>query len=392
MAIIRFQALLRVLLLSCFSLLLASCGVLDYFSRDDGAAEPSELVDFEPEVELRRLWSTNVGDGQGDKFNRLKPVLSAEHIFVAAYNGEVNALTREDGDRVWRQRLRLPLSGGVGYSNGLVLVGTENSQVIALDAETGDIRWEAEVSSEVLATPVGNGRVVVVQTVDGKLLGLDAESGNRLWVYENVVPALSLRGTSSPLIVDNFVIAAFGNGTVVSVALDNGTLRWDERVSIPTGRSEIDRLVDIDGDLILSDNRQVLVTGYQGYVAAIDVVTGQTRWRVDESSFVGAGSGFGNVYVVTEEDVLRAYRPGQNNTVWENDQLRLRRLTAPQSFSNYVAVGDFAGYVHLLAQSDGRMLARARADRRGIQGRLVSRGNTLYVYGNSGKLVAFQIQ
>ncbi|MES2624813.1 MAG: outer membrane protein assembly factor BamB [Pseudomonadota bacterium] len=379
----------RTLLIGC-CLLLTSCGMFD-FLKSSKKEEPNELVDFDEEVEFDRLWSVNVGSGQGDKFNRLHPVMAGNIIYAAGNNGVVVAVNREDGDVVWRTRLDFDITGGVGASDGLVLVGTDNSEVIALNMADGEILWEAQVTSEVLSAPVTNGRVVVTQSIDGKLTGLDAENGSELWIYESSVPALSLRGDSSPLIVDAFVIAAFANGSVVSIALDNGTLRWEERVAVPTGRSEIDRLVDIDGELVVNDQGAVLVPSYQGYLAAIDVVTGQSRWRVEESSEVGASFGFGNIYVVNERDIVRAFRTAQETAVWENDQLLLRKLSPPLGFSNYVAVGDDDGYIHLLAQSDGRFVGRGKVGG-GVRSRMLSQGNILYVFSNSGNLVALRIQ
>lgn len=384
---IRTVVARTILLGTC--LLLASCGMFD-FLRQAEEEEPNELVDFDAEVELDRLWSVNVGSGQGDKFNRLHPVMVGNAIYAAGNNGVVVAVNREDGRTLWRTRLDFDVSGGVGASNGMVLVGTENSEVIALDMEDGEILWEAQVTSEVLSAPVTNGRVVVTQSIDGKLTGLNATNGSELWIYESTVPALSLRGDSSPLIVDAFVIAAFANGSVVSIALDNGTLRWEERVAIPTGRSEIDRLVDIDGELAVNEGL-LLVPSYQGYLAAIDVVTGQSRWRVEESSEVGASFGFGNIYVVNERDIVRAFRTAQETAVWENDQLLLRKLSPPLGFSNYVAVGDDEGYIHLLAQSDGRFVGRGKVSG-GVRSRMLSQGNLLYVFSNSGNLVAFRVQ
>ncbi|MGA0807165.1 MAG: outer membrane protein assembly factor BamB [Pseudohongiellaceae bacterium] len=365
---------------------------MNWISSNDDEDKPAELVDFPEEVRLRRVWSVKVGNGQGDKYNRLKAAIENNTIYAASNNGNVLAINRENGSRLWRTELDFQVTGGVGFGGNLVLLGTENSSVIALDAASGDILWETQVTSEVLSTPASNGNIVVVQAIDGKLSGHDARTGEQLWIYENTVPALTLRGESSPLIIENFVIAAFGNGTIVSLALNNGTLRWEERVAVPTGSSEIDRMVDIDGDLVLSDNGLLLVPSYQGYLAAIDAVTGQTRWRVEESSVNGASSGFGNIYVCDERDHVKAYRTSQETTVWVNEQLDLRRLTAPTSFSNYVAVGDFEGYVHLLSQVDGRFLGRTRVDSDGIRAPMQSRDNTLYVYGNSGNLSAYSVQ
>jgi outer membrane protein assembly factor BamB len=367
--------------------------MFDFLKDDkDLDVEPLELSDFNEEVELRRLWSINVGDGQGDKFNRLQPVLAGGRIYVASNDGRVQAVEAESGRTLWRQRIEDSITGGVGYGSNIVLVGSENSRVTAMSAETGEVLWEATVTSEVLSAPATNGRVVVVQSVDDKLTGLNAATGEQLWLYESTAPDLSVRGTSAPRIVDNFVLAAFANGTVASVALDNGTLRWEERVAVPTGSSELDRLVDIDGDLELNTDGVLLVPTYQGYLAAIDVVTGQTRWRVEESSNVGAGFGFGNVYAVSDEGAVRAYRTSQETPMWENEDLLRRRLSSPLGFSNYVAVGDFEGYVHLLSQVDGRLVGRIKVDGAGIRGRMLNSGGTLYVYGNSGDLAALRVQ
>ncbi|MEX2367292.1 MAG: outer membrane protein assembly factor BamB [Pseudohongiellaceae bacterium] len=360
--------------------------------RDEPAVVPAQLEDFTEEVELNRLWRVNVGNGQGGKYNRLMPAISGQTIYAASNNGNIIATNLASGRRDWRYRADAEITGGVGVSNSLVLVGTQDSRVIALAQESGEFLWEAQVSSEVLSVPKTNGNIVVVQAIDGKLIGLDAQSGNQIWLYESTVPALSLRGTSSPLILDNFVIAAFGNGTVVSVALDNGTLRWEERVAIPTGRSEIDRLIDIDGELYLNDNGLLIVPSYQGYLAALEVTTGQIRWRVEESSALGAAAGFGNIYICDERSHVKAYRTGQQTPVWTNEQLFLRQLSPPTSFSNYVAVGDFEGYVHLLSQVDGRFVGRIKADSDGVRAPILVRNNTLYVYGNSGRLSALGIR
>lgn len=382
------------LLLISHLLLLGGCTWIDFWNSGD-EIRPADLTDFDEEVDLRRVWSVNVGNGQGKRFNRLSPAYMDGRIFAASNNGVVMALDAESGDRLWRRNTDHVITGGVGAANGMVLVGTVDSNVVALDADDGSVLWTTEVSSEVLAAPVTNGSVVVVQTVDGAITALDADSGLQRWIYENTVPDLTLRGTSVPMIVDNFVITALANGTLISLALDNGTLRWEERVAIPTGRSDIDRMVDIDGELQMNEAGLIMAPSYQGYFATIDPVTGQTRWRTQESAYVGGGAGFGNMYIVDDQDTVKAYRPaqsGQNPLVWENEQLARRELSPPLGFSNYVAVGDFEGYVHLLSQVDGHFTGRARVDRKGVRARMLNLGNTLYVYGNSGDLVALRIQ
>lgn len=383
-------ALFRAIVL-CQVLLLSGCSWLDSF-RDDDKVRPNELTKIKEEVKLRKVWSVNVGKGQGKKFNRLYPAYFNGKIFAASNNGVVVAVDAVSGRTLWRDKTDYVITGAAGAGKGLVLIGTENSLVVAFDEASGKELWQAKVTSEVLSAPVTDGRIVVVQTVDGSLIGLDASNGNQRWIYENSVPALSLRGTSEPKIMENFVISALANGSVISVALDNGTLRWEERVAIPTGRSDIDRLVDIDGEIVVNDAGLIIAPSYQGYVAAIDAVTGQTRWRSKESSYVGAGSGFGNIYIVDDEDNVKAYRTGQDATIWSNDQFLHRQLSSPLGFSNYVAVADYKGYVHLLSQVDGRIVGRVKVDGDGVRSHMLYQDSTLYVYGNSGTLAAFRVQ
>ena len=381
---IRIPGLLALL---SFSILLSGCGS---FGKDD-AQRPASLVDFEEEVTLERIWRYRVGDGQGEHYNRLTPAIAGDTIYAASVDGEVVALDRNDGQRQWRQRIDdIQITGALGVGGNMLFIGLADARVMALDADSGELLWEAETTSEVLTAPVYVRGRVIVQTIDGKLSSLDASSGERQWIYESTVPALSLRGTSSPIVQDSSVIAGFGNGSVVALALDNGTLRWEQRVSVPTGRSEIERLVDIDGNLLVVGNN-IIVPSYQGFLAAIDRNTGQLVWRVEESTVHGTATGFGNIYSVSDNGSVNAWRLGEETANWTNDALARRGLSEPITFNNYLVLGDFEGYLHLLAQSNGRFVGRLRADRRGVRARMLTRAGTLYVYGNGGQLSAYRI-
>ena len=173
---------------------------------------------------MLRLWSVNVDDGQGNKYNRLKAVIEDGVIYVAANNGIFQALNIENGRRIWESRLAYFISGGVGIGDDYIFLGTEDASLIALDKNSGETIWIRDASSEELSVPASDGAYLVAQSVDGRLTGYDSATGDQLWVYESTVPALSLRGTSSPIILDDFVLAGFENGNLVSVAIDNGTL------------------------------------------------------------------------------------------------------------------------------------------------------------------------
>ena len=357
---------------------------------DDEVNPPTELTKIDVEVTLKREWDAKIGNGQGKIFNLITPVIDGDRLFAASADGTVAAFSANDGTLLWRERLEDPITGGVGAGYGLVLLGTEAAEVVALDQDSGAILWAMAVSSEVLSAPKTNGDVVVVQTVDEKLVALEATTGEQRWTYETTLPALTLRGTSSPVFATGGkVLAGFSNGTLVAVDASDGVWSWEERVAVPEGQYDIDRVIDIDGQLLV-DGSRVLASSYQGNLMALDVNTGRIVWGREASSFHGIERGFGNLYYVDDEGVITAVRDNSEDVVWENSDLKFRSVSAPRAVGNYIAVTDFEGYVHLLSQIDGRIVGRTRADSDGVRAAMMSGAGLLYVYGKSGKLSAYR--
>ena len=393
------RAGLKTLTMLGIMLLLSGCaGVnlnpLEWFNSDEEINPPKELVDISVEVRLDRLWSVDVGNGQGDNYTEITPTIAGRVIFAASENGTVLAVNLDSGDVLWRSRLdeRL-ITGGVGAGGGLVIVGSRDAEVIALDQSTGETVWIGQVTSEVVAQPIVNEDIVVVQTVDDKVTALDNVSGEQRWIYESTQPPLTLRGTSRPVFTPaDTVIAGFSNGTLVSVSADDGVWRWEERVAVPEGRYDIDRVIDIDGDLVLDGNR-IFASSYQGNLIALDVATGRIVWGLqDASSYHGITQGFGNLYYCNDESHVVAVRDESEDIVWRNEDLQHRSVTAPAAISNYVAVADFEGYVHLISQIDGRIVGRSRVDDDGVRANLLADRGRLITFGNSGTLAAYNLQ
>lgn len=368
------------------ALLAAGCS-----SNSKKELPPAELTDFKEEVVLNKQWSRSIGDGQGETFNMLVPAIENDRIYAADVTGVVMALDRITGDVVWKQDLELPVSGAVGVGYGMVMLGTLKGEVVALDASTGEQKWRSRVTSEVLAPPVTNGDVVVVQTQDDRIIALDAASGSQRWIHESTPAVLTLRGTGAPVVTNRLAIAGLSTGKVIALDTQNGVPVWEQRVAIPQGRSELDRVVDIDGGLLLS-NGVLYVASYQGRVAGLDLESGRVLWQRDASSYAGVAQGFGSVYVSLASGTVEGIDERSSSALWSNDSLARRQLSAPEVFSSYVAVGDLEGYLHLLSQVDGRFVGRERIDSDGLRARPVVVGDMIYVYGNSGKLEALTIK
>lgn len=352
---------------------------------------PAELTDFKEEVVLQKQWSRSVGDGQGETYNMLIPAIDGEYIFAADTTGVVMSVNRSSGDVVWKKELDKPVSGAVGVGFGMVMVGTLKGEVIVLDESTGEEKWHARVTSEVLAAPATNGDVVVVQTQDDRVIGFDAATGTQRWIYESTPAVLTLRGTGAPIVTNRLAVAGLSTGKVVALDTTNGVPVWEQRVAIPQGRSELDRVVDIDGGLLLSGGTLYVAT-YQGRVAGLELESGRILWQRDASSYAGVAQGFGSVYVSLANGTVEGIDERSSTALWSNDSLARRQLGAPEVFSSYVAVGDMEGYLHLLSQVDGRFVGREKIDGDGLRARPLVSGNTIYVFGNSGKLEALTIK
>ena len=369
-----------------------SSWVSNPFGEDDNPRAPAELEDIQTEVTISRDWRINIGNGQGGSFKKLTPVVDGGFVFAASDDGDVVAVNSTNGDLMWLTELETSITGGVGAGDGIVMVGTEAAELVVLSQSDGQEVWRTRVSSEILSQPKTDGDIVVVQTVDGKLVAVDRENGLQRWTYETTLPALTLRGTSSPVLTsEGTVVAGFSNGILVSVAAEDGVWSWEERVAVPDGQYDIERVIDVDGDLLL-DGARILASSYQGNLMAFDTATGRIVWGMEASSYHGMDQGFGNIYYSNDESHLVAVRDNSSDVVWQNEELQYRDLTAPKTISNYVAVADFEGYLHLISQIDGRIIGRTRIDNDGVRSNLVVEDGSLIVYGNGGSLVSLTIE
>jgi outer membrane protein assembly factor BamB len=249
-------------------------------------------------------------------------------------------------------------------------------EIIALDTDSGEEKWRARVTSEVLAAPALNGDVVLVQTQDDRLIALDMDTGSQRWIFENTPAVLTLRGTGSPVLTNRLAVAGLSSGKVIALDAQRGIPVWEQRVAIPQGRSELERVVDIDGGLLLSAGTLYAVS-YQGRVAALELDSGRILWQREASSSVGVAQGFGNVYVSLASGTVEGIDERSASALWSNDALARRQLSAPEVFSSYVAFGDLEGYLHLISQVDGRFVGRERIDSDGLRTRPLVVGDWL---------------
>ena len=386
----------RLLLVTALSVTTTGCSTLStvqgwFDSEGEDLTAPVELERIDTSVRVKKRWSTSVGDGQGDGFFKITPVLADGVLYVASSEGEVAAIDAEDGDKRWSVSLERPISGGVGYYKDSLYLGGADGSVLQLSADDGSIVWEAAVSGEVLAPPVASDDWVIVQTYDGKLLGFESGAQEPTWTYTSDVPVLTLRGTSTPLLIGQNAIAGFADGKVVAVDVDSGNTSWESRIGIPQGGSEIDRIVDIDGVMTVQ-GIELFVSSYQGRVATLDLRTGRKIWQQNVSSVTGTSVGFGNVYVADVDGTVSAFLRNGQGARWQNIELGYRELSRPTPINSYVATVDLEGYLHVLTQLDGQIVGRSKIASGPARADMISANGRLFILDDDGKLSAFELE
>lgn len=383
---------MRLLLPLLAALALSGCGTMadptSWFG--DEAEKIAELPELKNSIEPQIVWHYDTGNGTDGLRLGLVPAVTEKRVFVADRNGTVSALDAASGDVIWKVDTKLTISGAPGYGEGLVLLGTEEAQVVALDAETGEERWRNLANSEVLATPVAAQGVVVAHTLDGELIGYDANNGNFLWRYSHQVPVLSLRGSGVPVTSGPAVICGMAGGRLVALDISNGRSLWEVDVTTPRGRTELERVVDIDGEPLIIDGTLYVAT-YQGVVAALGETTGRNLWSKKMSSYNKLAIDWRRVFVADADGSLVALDADSGDEQWHYDALRSRKLSPPAVFAGYLVVGDLEGYVHWFDTDNGRPVARIRVGNDPITAPPVVLNGSLYVLGDGGELAAIHL-
>ena len=384
---INLARALLVAMLVAIAMQLAACAG----SGKDTVEPPAELTDIEQTLRVRKLWSSKVG-GSAERLRLgLRPASDGARIYAGSHEGQAAAFDAETGRKLWSVKTELPLAAGPAAGEGIVVFGTTDGELVALDAASGMERWRQSVGSEVLAPPAIAPNVILVRTVDGRLRGFSARDGVTLWTVEQNLPALTLRGNTAPRVAGSMVVSGFNNGRVGAYEVGTGEVIWELAVANPTGRSELERLVDVSAGMQVVGT-EVYVVGYQGRAVGIDLNSGVVLWQQDMSSYAGLGADFNNIYVTNDVGAVVALDRRGGTPVWRQEALRLRDVTAPTRYGNAVVVGDLDGYLHWLDPNDGHFIARQRASSDRITAAPLVVGQNVFVQGDDGTVAAFTVQ
>jgi len=376
----------RALALRAALLLIAAC------SKDKNVDEPAKLTPLpHPSVKVTHIWGYNLHDKKATVLRLDQGIsIADDRVYAASHKaGEVVALNLTNGRLLWRAKTRAPLSGGTASSPELVVVGASDGQLFAFDAANGHGRWNIRLNGEVLAPAAISPKLIAVRTVDGKLHALRPEDGHELWVTEQQVPRLSLRGTASPVISGDLVLSGFDNGKVVALSSGDGSVQWEATVTPPHGRTELERLDDIDSPVRVA-GRDVYAVGFQGKVAMLAIDTGQVWWSHEASSYRGLTVDEDTLYVADSDGVVSALKTRTGAEVWQQKALLHRGLSPIAVMDDTIVVGDFQGYLHWLDKASGALAARVATGGTRISTQPLVVGDMVVVVNDRGQISAFR--
>lgn len=365
--------------------------VRGWFSNDDKkAGEPAALVEFSPSVAISPLWSANVGKGEGRLGLRQGPVVDGGRVYAAAVTGGIRALDLQTGRQLWQVPSDIRLSGGPGAGDGLVVVGGLDGEVLALDAQTGAERWQAKVENEVIAAPTIGMGMVFVRSNDGRVTALDASNGQRRWFWNRDVPSLSVRGNDAVLLGPGYVFVGNDDGSLSALSATDGRPLWEQVVGAQEGRTELDRMADVDGTPVL-DGAAIYATSFKRQTLAIDGPTGRPMWASEQGGAGRIGLAPDRLVVSSPDGTVYALDKTRGSALWQQPGLARRNLTAPGVHGDYAVVGDMEGYLHWLNLQTGEFAARTRVSRAALRAAPVVVDGVLLAQDTNGRVAAYRL-
>lgn len=370
--------------LPLFALALSACG------GKSNVEPPAPLTEFTPSASVQEVWETDSGAGSKNVYLPFAPAIVNGVVFTVSPKGHVRSFALQDGKTKWQTRLDIAISAAPGVGGNTLVVSGHGGELVALNTDTGAKRWETRVSSEILAAPLVTEALVSVRSVDGKLTTLSASDGSVLWTYEENVPLLSLRGTSGAIQFAELIVSGFDNGHLVALNSATGKAVWNTRLAEARGRTELERMVDVDMTPVAEGYAMYAAT-YQGYLAGLSPQTGKVAWKKEVSSYTGLALDTQALYLSNTDGHVLSYTRNSGEVLWKQDKLKGRKLTAPTIHGDYCVVGDLEGYLHWLNREDGRLAARYRVSSAPIQAAPVSVDDMLIVQSTDGDVVALKL-
>ena len=370
--------------------LLQGCGqVDDYLLGKDNTLKPKTLTPIKSPLPLKECWSTSIGKSTSDQYIKLMPSIEGPALYVADPRGKVMAYDKKLGHLIWSVQLKQGLVSGPVAAHRVLALGTNNAHLVVLDMHDGHELWSAQVSSDILSSPLVTKNRVIAKTIDGRLYAFDLATGKKLWSVNHGSPSLILRASSSPVKVHDWIIVGFSDGKLDAVDVKTGRILWQRSIAYASGSSDVERLIDIDADPVVHDDR-IYLASYQGYIGAMSLQDGQFLWNKPASTYNNLNLDQYDIYMSDSHDVVWSMSNHNGQVKWKQLALSARGITAPARIGHDLFLGDKTGMMHVIDTQQGELVARKQLKGSINVAPIVSEEN-VYVLTTAGQLTCFSI-
>lgn len=383
----------RILILIVITLTLlfnVSCSLFKNRGNDKKKKfEPAKIEKIVQQGKFTKLWTQKLTGGKKSYGYKLVPFIDNKNVFVAGLKGEVTKLNTETGEVVWSVDLSMELSAGPGVGSDILIVGSPEGEVIALDKKDGKQLWTVTLSSEILSPPVIDNQIAIIRAQDGRVYALNSKNGEREWLFDTNIPNLTLRGNSKPVVKAGRIYIGFDNGKVAAIKQETGDVIWLQNVVESKGKTELARIVDIDGDMALIAT-DLYLSSAVGKTIAVATESGRVMWSKDKGSAAGVTASRSKLFIIDNESNVRALNRSDGTEIWKTTIYKNRLLTKPVFYLGDILVGDLEGYIHVLDGNDGTTIARTQMGKSSFYTQPVGSGSILIAYNKDGTLTAFE--
>ena len=283
------------------------------------------------------------------------------------------------------------LVAGVGGGDGILLIGTNKGEVIAVAEDSKEILWRRGLGSKALVISKNYKNTVIVRTEDNTAFAFRSDDGKPLWRRKDPSPPLTIKGKSIPVFYEDVTFLGLDDGQILVLALEDGKVLNQIKLGVSSGESDLDRIVDVDGRMLIYDDI-FFATAYQGRAIALDLKRNRLLWVADAPSHVGLDVGRRGVYATTPENQVVAHDRQTGERLWSNSRLLDTSLSVPSSVGALVAVGSDRGDIYWLSYKSGKVLDMTDIGGSPIVSLVSFANGKLIAFDESGDLTALHVK
>ncbi len=345
----------RLLLTLTVSSALALSGCSGFLLGDENLSEPVDLPSNPNAVSLQQRWQTRIGDGTDEKSLKLPPLVLSQRIIAVSADGELVALSRDSGKRLWERSVGHRIAAGVSGNDNLVVITSDNGLLMTYASQDGSPRWTYRLSTEMLAPPTVVGGLVIARTIDGQVTALSAQNGQVIWKQHIGVAELSIRGNASTLFLDGALLFTNAKGRVTILSAKDGSPILNAPVTRGRGITAIERIADLLATPVMR-NGALFVSAYRHETLALDLKDGKLLWKSPVATALDLFADDRYVYVVDKNSIIHALNMRDGKTAWQSKVAEGRRISPLWGDGRQIVTVDNEGYLIVLDSNNGQLL------------------------------------